>query len=51
MKKMLLILGLILVTSPCFAGGVGYINYEKVVAFVCVFGIRSNVWSTGVEAC
>ena len=32
MKKMLLILGLILVTSPCFAGGVGYINYEKVAA-------------------
>ena len=27
-----MILGLIIVTSPCFAGGVGYINYEKVAA-------------------
>lgn len=30
MKKLLLILSILLLTSPCFAGGVGYINYEKV---------------------
>ena len=30
MKKVLIILGLLLITSPCLAGGVGYINYEKV---------------------
>lgn len=32
MKKTLIILSLLLLTSPCFAGGVGYINYEKVAA-------------------
>ncbi len=32
MKKLLIILGLILFATPCFAGGVGYINYEKVAA-------------------
>ena len=32
MKKLLIILGLILFTTPCFAGGGGYINYEKVAA-------------------
>lgn len=32
MKKLLIILGLILFAAPCFAGGVGYINYEKVAA-------------------
>lgn len=32
MKKCLIILGLILLATPCFAGGVGYINYEKVAA-------------------
>lgn len=31
MKKSLIILGL-LITLPAFAGGVGYINYEKVAA-------------------
>lgn len=31
MKKYLLILSLLLITSPCFAGGIGYINYQKVV--------------------
>lgn len=32
MKKLSIILGLLLFTTPCFAGGVGYINYEKVAA-------------------
>lgn len=32
MKKILLILILLLCTTPSFAGGVGYINYEKVAA-------------------
>ena len=32
MKKTLIILSLLLTTIPCFAGGVGYINYEKVAA-------------------
>lgn len=31
MKKILLFLALFMIISPCFAGGVGYINYEKVV--------------------
>lgn len=31
MKKVLIIICL-LMTAPCFAGGVGYINYEKVAA-------------------
>lgn len=31
MKKYLILLGLFLFTLPSFAGGVGYINYEKVV--------------------
>ena len=32
MKKILFLLCLLLITTPCFAGGVGYINYEKVAA-------------------
>ena len=32
MKKLLYLLCLLLITAPCFAGGVGYINYEKVAA-------------------
>lgn len=32
MKKMLVIIVLMLLISPCFASGVGYINYEKVAA-------------------
>ncbi len=32
MKKLLYLLCLLLITTPCFAGGVGYINYEKVAA-------------------
>lgn len=32
MKKYLIILSLLLLTSPCFASGVGYINYEKVAS-------------------
>ena len=32
MKKLLYLLCLLLITPPCFAGGVGYINYEKVAA-------------------
>lgn len=32
MKKYLILLSLLILMSPCFAGGVGYINYEKVVA-------------------
>ena len=32
MKKYLILLSLLILTSPCFAGGVGYINYEKVAA-------------------
>lgn len=32
MKKCLIILGLLFLATPCFAGGVGYINYEKVAA-------------------
>lgn len=31
MKKLLLILMLIFLTQPCFAGGVGYVNYDKVI--------------------
>ena len=31
MKKYLILLSLFLFTLPSFAGGVGYINYEKVV--------------------
>lgn len=30
MKKVLILLGLLIITTPCFAAGVGYINYEKV---------------------
>lgn len=32
MKKTLILLGLLLLASPCFASGVGYINYEKVAS-------------------
>ena len=32
MKKTLYLLALLIITLPCFAGGVGYINYEKVAA-------------------
>lgn len=32
MKKYLIILGLLILVSPCFAGGVGYINYDKVAS-------------------
>ena len=32
MKKILIILGILSLTTPSFAGGVGYINYEKVAA-------------------
>ena len=32
MKKYLILLSLLILTSPCFASGVGYINYEKVAA-------------------
>ena len=32
MKKCLILFSLLVFTSPCFAGGVGYINYEKVAA-------------------
>ncbi|MBE7710722.1 MAG: OmpH family outer membrane protein [Cyanobacteria bacterium SIG31] len=32
MKKILFLLSLLILSSPCFAGGVGYINYEKVAA-------------------
>ncbi len=31
MKKIILILILLTITAPVFAGGVGYINYDKVV--------------------
>ena len=31
MKKFILILMMTFLASPCFAGGVGYINYQKVV--------------------
>lgn len=31
MKKFLFILSMFLFITPCFAGGVGYINYQKVV--------------------
>lgn len=31
MKKLFTILAIFLLSTPCFAGGVGYINYEKVV--------------------
>ena len=30
MKKFLLVVAILFVSIPCFAGGVGYINYEKV---------------------
>ena len=30
MKKIIFLLCLLIITTPCFAGGVGYINYEKV---------------------
>ena len=32
MKKVLILLGLLIITTPCFAAGVGYINYEKVAS-------------------
>ena len=32
MKKFVLISMILLFISPCYAGGVGYINYEKVAA-------------------
>lgn len=32
MKKYLIILGLLILVTPCFAGGVGYINYDKVAS-------------------
>lgn len=32
MKKFFIILGIILFCSPVFAGGVGYINYDKVIS-------------------
>ena len=32
MKKALYILAILIIAAPCFAGGVGYINYEKVAA-------------------
>ncbi len=32
MKKLLLILMLLLFSTPCFSAGVGYINYEKVAS-------------------
>ena len=28
----MILLGLLIITTPCFAAGVGYINYEKVAA-------------------
>ena len=31
MKRFLLLLSLLILCSPCYAGGVGYINYQKVV--------------------
>ncbi len=31
MKKFLTLLSLIIFATPCFAGGVGYINYDKVI--------------------
>lgn len=32
MKKIILLLMISILSSPCFASGVGYINYEKVAA-------------------
>ena len=32
MKKIIYLLAVLIITSPCYAGGVGYINYEKVAA-------------------
>lgn len=32
MKQFLIIASLLFITIPCFAGGVGYINYEKVAS-------------------
>ncbi len=32
MKKFLILLALFMIATPCFAGGIGYINYEKVAA-------------------
>ncbi len=32
MKKLIILIGLLLISTPCFAGGIGYINYEKVAA-------------------
>lgn len=32
MKKIIYLLALLILTIPCFASGVGYINYEKVAA-------------------
>ena len=32
MRRLIIILGLMLFSAPCFAGGIGYINYEKVAA-------------------
>lgn len=32
MKKLIILLAIMLISTPCFAGGIGYINYEKVAA-------------------
>lgn len=32
MKKIFVLLTTLILTAPCFAGGVGYINYDKVIA-------------------
>ena len=32
MKRIIYIISLLIIVSPCFAGGVGYINYEKVAS-------------------
>ena len=32
MKKIIYLLAVLIITTPCFAAGVGYINYEKVAA-------------------
>ena len=32
MKKLMILFAIMLISAPCFAGGIGYINYEKVAA-------------------
>ena len=50
MKKVLLILSLLIFITPCFAGGVGYINYEKVASnYLYAKNVMQQIESKGRE--